>query len=608
MCGIVGFTGQQTDKKSILNHMMDTIAHRGPDGSGSFLDDTVALGHRRLAIIDLEGGTQPMFNENENLVVVFNGEIYNFQALQAELEAKGHQFATRSDTEVLLHGYEEWGKTLLQRLRGMFAFAIWDRTAQTLFCARDHFGIKPFYYYQNGDTLLFSSEIKGFLPHPEFQKQLNQEQLELYLSYQYSPGENTFFQGVKKLMPAHWLEWKHGYVTIRRYWSPSFQPKQKPLEYWATEIERAMQESVAAHKIADVEMAASLSSGIDSSYITYLSQVGKTFTASYADQQYSEAEDAKEMSDFIHAEHHLASITEERYWENISKIQYYMDEPLADASAPALYFVDQEAAKHVKVLLSGEGADELFGGYNIYKEPFMTHRYDRIPLIIRRAIGAVAQLFPPVHGINFLVRHSKPLSERYIGTTSLMTERQKQRILKTYTGKVKPCDISHPFFIAAEGQDAATCMQTTDLQLWMVGDILLKADKMSMANSLELRVPFVDREVFELARQIPTDCRVNNQRTKIALREAARRCIPQKTAEKKKLGFPVPIRAWLREEQYMQIVRTKLTSDIAAMFFDTNALDKMCLQHLSGKRDNWREIWCVFTFLIWYDEYFVKRS
>lgn len=607
MCGIVGFIGEQRDRLSILNTMMDAIAHRGPDGAGRFLDETVALGHRRLAIIDLDGGLQPMFNENKRFVIVFNGEIYNFRPLRAELEQKGHRFATNSDTEVLLHGYEEWGKALLDRLRGMFAFAIWDRFEKTLFCARDPFGVKPFYYYKNGRNFLFSSEIKGFLPHPAFQKRLNHAQLELYLSYQYSPGEDTFFLGVKKLPPAHWLEWKNGRLTVQRYWSPSFEPEAKPLAHWADAIEHTMQESVAVHKIADVDMAVSLSSGIDSSYLASLSRVGKTFTASYDNLQYSEAGEAKALSDLLCAEHHLAPITETQYWEALPKIQYHMDEPLADASAAALYFVDQEAAKYVKILLSGEGADEFFGGYNIYKEPFTTQRYDRVPLPIRKTIGFGAQFLPPVHGVNFLTRHAQPLAERYIGTTCLMNERQKQQILKHYSGNILPCDLSSPFFRAAEGQDPVTQMQTTDLQLWMVGDILLKADKMGMANSLEVRVPFIDKEVFALARQIPTDCRVNAQQTKLALRESARRCIPQKTADKKKLGFPVPVRAWLREASYMQMVRSRLTDPTAAMFFETKALDKLCTQHLSGKRDNWRELWCIFSFLIWYDEYFIKR-
>ena len=609
MCGITGFVGQRAEMQQILQEMMDLIAHRGPDGQGQFVEGPAALGQRRLSIIDLEGGKQPMFNEDENLVVVFNGEIYNFQELSEELKAAGHTFATRSDTEVLLHGYEQWGKDLLPRLRGMFAFAIWDRSAQTLFCARDHFGIKPLYYYQAEDgTLLFGSEIKSFLAHPSFKKELNRDQLELYLSYQYSPGENTFFKGVKKLLPAHWMEWKEGSLTVERYWQPEFSPEDsRTLEEWEQDISDAMKESVQAHKIADVEVGSFLSSGVDSSYMAALANVDKTFTVGFADKQYDETTYAQEFSKVIGVKNFAYRITPEEYWENLPKIQYHMDEPLADAASVALFFVNREAAKQVKVCLSGEGADEFFGGYNIYKEPFTVSWYDRLPLWLRRAVGAVADCLPPVPGMNFLVRRGRPLEERYIGNTNLMGERRKKQLLRQYSGKVKPTDLSAPYFAQTKGQDPVTRMEFCDLNLWLVGDILLKADKMSMANSLELRVPFLDRKVFELASHIPTKHKVNASQTKIAMRGAALKTIPEKTADKKKLGFPVPVRAWLRDERYAATVREAFNTEAANEFFNTAELNKMLDQHMSGKRDNWRQIWCVFIFLVWYNEYFVKR-
>ncbi|WP_294451918.1 asparagine synthase (glutamine-hydrolyzing) [uncultured Gemmiger sp.] len=610
MCGIVGFVGARADMDEILQAMMDRIVHRGPDGEGRFVDGQVALGHRRLSIIDLEGGKQPMFNEDGSLVVVFNGEVYNFQELREQLLAAGHTFATRSDTEVLLHGYEEWGKEMLDRLRGMFTFALWDSRAKTLLVARDHFGIKPMYYYQNPETgtLMFGSEIKSFLGHPEFQKELNRDQLELYLSYQYSPGENTFFKGVKKLLPAHWLEWKDGSVTVQRYWEPSFTPDHSlTLEQWEEEISAAMKESVSAHKIADVEVGSFLSSGVDSSYMAALANVDKTFTVGFADKQYDETDFAREFSQHIGVKNFAYRITPEEYWANLGNIQYHMDEPLADAASVALYFVNREASKQVKVCLSGEGADEFFGGYNIYKEPFTVSWYDRLPLWLRRAVGSVAECLPPVHGINFLVRRSRPLEERYIGNTNLMDERRKKHLLKEYHGTVRPTDLSRKLFDKTKGQDAVTRMEFCDLNLWMVGDILLKADKMSMANSLELRVPFLDKKVFELARRIPTECKVNAAQTKIAMRGAAEKTIPARTADKKKLGFPVPVRAWLRDEKYAGIVREAFNAPAAAEFFNVKELNRMLDQHLSGKRDNWRQIWCVFIFLVWYDEYFVKR-
>jgi len=570
----------------------------------------VALGHRRLSIIDLAGGAQPMFNEDNSLAVVFNGEIYNFMELRAQLVEAGHTFSTdHSDTEALLHGYEEWGEGMLARLRGMFSFAIWNEAEQTLFCARDHFGIKPFYYYLTDEgELLFGSEIKSFLAHPGFKKELNQSQLELYLSYQYSPGEDTFFKGVKKLLPAHSLLWKAGQVDVKRYWEPRFEPEEgKTLSEWESRVEEIMRQSVAAHKISDVEVGSFLSSGVDSSYMAYLAHVDKTFTVGFANKQYDETDYAAEFSKFMGVNNYAYRIEPEEYWENLPRIQYHMDEPLADAASVALYFVNREAARQVKVCLSGEGADEFFGGYNIYKEPFTVSWYDHIPLPIRRAIGAVAENLPPVHGVNFLVRRSRPLEERYIGNTNLMGERRKKQLLKHYTGGKKPTDLSRPYFKKTDGQDPVTRMQYTDLHLWMVGDILLKADKMSMANSLELRVPFLDKEVFEVARHIPVECRADAEHTKMALRGAAARSIPEKTADKKKLGFPVPVRAWLREEKYAAIVREKFVSESAEKFFNTRELVKMLDQHMSEKRDNWRQIWCVFMFLTWYEEYFVKR-
>ena len=609
MCGIVGFVGARENAQTILQAMMDRIAHRGPDGQGQFLEGPVALGQRRLSIIDLNGGKQPMYNEDGSLVVVFNGEIYNFQALTAELQAAGHTFATRSDTEVLLHGYEEWGKGMLDRLRGMFTFALWDRKAETLFLARDHFGIKPLYYYQNEEgELLFGSEIKSFLDHPGFHKALNEDQLSLYLSYQYSPGEDTFFRGVKKLLPAHCLTWQGGEIKIERYWQPAFTPDEGPaLAEWEQAIADAMTESVSAHKIADVEVGSFLSSGVDSSYMAALAKVDKTFTVGFANKQYDETDFAKEFSAHIGVKNYAYRITPEEYWANLGRIQYHMDEPLADAASVALYFVNREAAKQVKVCLSGEGADEFFGGYNIYKEPFTVSWYDKLPLWLRRAVGAAASVLPPVPGVNFLVRRGRPLEERYIGNTNLMGERVKRQLLKNYTGRILPTDLSRPYFEQTRGQDAVTRMEYCDLNLWMVGDILLKADKMSMANSLELRVPFLDRKVFDLACRIPTSCKVSAAQTKIAMRGAAEKTIPPKTADKKKLGFPVPVRAWLREEKYAAILREAFASEAAEKFFNTAALNKMLDQHLSGKRDNWRQLWCVFIFLVWYDEYFVKR-
>ena len=610
MCGFAGYIHNYGtfDKEEVIHKMADRIKHRGPDDAHYYIDDGIALGFRRLSIIDLEGGRQPILNEDGSLVLLFNGEIYNYQELREELIKAGHVFTTKTDSETILHGYEEYGKKILDRLRGMFAFIIWNKNTKELFGARDIFGIKPFYYYKKGKEFMFGSEIKSFLSHPNFEKELDEDMIPLYLSYEYSPDERTIFKNVFKLPGAHCFTYKNGELKVERYYKIEYKIEDdKSLEYWEDAITKEFTESVSMHQIADVEVGSFLSSGVDSSYMAALAHVDKTFTVGFANKQYDETDYAQEFSKHIGVKNYAYRITPEEYWANLGKIQYHMDEPLADAASVALYFVNREASKQVKVCLSGEGADEFFGGYNIYKEPFTVTWYDKIPLPIRRAIGAVADLLPPVHGINFLVRRGKPLAERYIGNTNLMDEHRKKKLLKNYHPGKLPTDLSRPYFELSKGQDAVTQMETCDLNLWMVGDILLKADKMSMANSLELRVPFLDRKVFELASHIPTKCKVNATQTKIAMRGAAEKTIPAKTADKKKLGFPVPVRAWLRDEQYAGVVRKAFNTPAAEQFFRTKELNAMLDQHISGKRDNWRQIWCIFMFLVWYDEYFVKR-
>ncbi|EFB77475.1 asparagine synthase (glutamine-hydrolyzing) [Subdoligranulum variabile] len=605
MCGIAGFVNARGDAEGpVLQAMLRRIAHRGPDGQGVFLEGRAALGHRRLAIIDLEGGPQPMFNEDGRFVVVFNGEIYNYQALTEELVAAGHTFATRSDTEVLLHGWEAWGRDLLPRLRGMFAFALWDRKTGTLFCARDPFGIKPLYYYQAADgTLLFASEIKAFLDHPAFEKRLNESQLELYLSFQYSPGEETFFRGVKKLLPAHCLTLDSSGLRVERWWQAEFTPELSPTD-WAAAIDDTMQGSVAAHKIADVEVAGFLSGGVDSAYITALARPTRCYTIGYAEAGYDEADQAAHLARVLGIQSRVRRITPEEFWNAIPAVQYHMDEPLADAAAVALYFLNGEAAKDVKVCLSGEGADEFFAGYNIYKEPFTATWYDRLPAGLRRVLGAVAERLPAVPGVNFLVRRARPLAQRYYGNTALFTERQKRRLLRHDYRAALPFDLARPYWQASAGLDPVTRMQWCDLHLWLAGDILLKADKMSMAHSLELRVPFLDREVFALARRLPPDAKADARQTKKALRAAAARHLPLPSAERKKRGFPVPVRDWLRDPVYAARVRAAFDSPAAARFFQVRQLHILLDRHLRRRQDNWRQIFCIYCFLVWYEQFF----
>lgn len=617
MCGIVGFTNKIADADAVIGKMMDRIRHRGPDASGKYIDDGIALGHRRLSIIDISSqGDQPIFNEDRSLVLVFNGEIYNYRDIREELIKAGHKFATNTDSEVLIHGYEQYGTKLLGRLRGMFSFVIWDSKKGELFGARDFFGIKPMYYALMGDTFMFGSEIKSFLEHPDFKKELNEAALENYLTFQYSPTSETFFKGVYKLMPAHYFIYKDGQLDIKRYWDINFEADEKPdLKQWVNDISSTFKDSVQAHKIADVEVGSFLSSGVDSSYVAAVADVDKTFTVGFgSDEKYNEIGFAKEFSKAIGKENYSKVITPEEYWGSLEMIQYHMDEPLADPSAVALYFVCNIASQQLKVALSGEGADEIFGGYNVYSDPGGTF-YDRLPKFFRRGVGKVAAKLPAKRGVNFFVRKGKTVEERFIGNAYMFTPAERKKLLKITTDAPDPTRLTRHYYKRVQKLDDVTKMQYLDLHMWMMGDILLKADKMSMANSLEVRVPFLDREVMKLAQRIPTRYRVTHKKkteqtkyiTKYAMRLAAKKDTPQqtgKTAEKKKLGFPVPIRVWLKEDKYCGIVKAAFESESARKFFDTALLEKLLDDHRGGRADNSRKIWTVFTFLIWYRVYF----
>ena len=609
MCGIVGFTNTRnvTDPESVVKKMTDRIVHRGPDSEGSYVDDSIAMGFRRLSIIDLsEKGSQPIFNEDGSVVITFNGEIYNYRELKEELIAAGHTFSSGTDTEVLVHGWEQWGRDMLVKLRGMFAFVIWDKNTRSVFGARDFFGIKPLYYAKMGSTLMWGSEIKSFLDHPHFKKELNTDALESYLSFQYSVTEETFFKNVFRLPAAHCFTFKDGKMTVERWWEIKFDPDEGPdLEQWVNSISDTFKDSVRAHKIADVEVGSFLSSGVDSSFAAAVANVDKTFTVGFGeDEKYNEIGYAKEFSKYIGKENFSHVITPEEFWGSFAKIQYHMDEPLADPAAAALFFVCRLAAEQVKVVLSGEGADEIFGGYNIYHNPADMAKYNKVPKPIRKALGAVAQKLPKKHGVNFLIRGSQSLQERFIGNAYIFTEKERKAILKIKTNAPAPSAITKPFYDKCRDNDEVTQMQYLDLHLWMTGDILLKADKMSMAHSLELRVPFLDKEVMALAEKIPTRYRVTKDETKYAMRIAALAACPPRTAKKDKLGFPVPIRVWLKEDKYYGYVKKYFTSETAEKYFNTKELVKLLDVHRSGSYDWSRKIWTVFTFLVWHEVYF----
>ena len=531
MCGIVGFTNHIDDSNAVIGRMMDRIRHRGPDAEGKYIDEDIALGHRRLSIIDVSSsGDQPIFSEDGSLVIVFNGEIYNYRSIRDRLIDKGYKFRTKTDTEVLVHGYAEYGEKLLGMLRGMFAFVIWDKKKKELFGARDFFGIKPLYYAEMSGTFMFGSEIKSFLEHPHFKKELNTAALENYLTFQDSAADETFFKGVFKLPAAHWFRYKDGSLTIKRYWDVHFRPDGKPeLDEWVERISDTFHDSVEAHKIADVEVGSFLSSGVDSSYVAAVADVDKTFTVGFGkDEKYNEIGWAKNFSKAIGKENTSKVISPEEYWGSIPMIQYHMDEPLADPSAVALYFVCNIASDKLKVVLSGEGADEIFGGYNVYSDPDGT-LYDKLPRAVKRGIGSIAAKLPAKRGVNFFVRKGRDVEERFIGNAYMFTPEQRKALLRIRTDAPEPQALTKPFYDRVKGSDDVTKMQYLDLHMWMAGDILLKADKMSMANSLELRVPFLDKEIMALAEQIPTKYRVTHSKgtdetkyiTKYAMRLAA---------------------------------------------------------------------------------------
>ena len=566
------------------------------------------MGFRRLSIIDIAStGDQPIYNEDRTLVLMFNGEIYNYQDLRKILIEKGHKFYTQTDSEVLVHGFEEWHEELLNKLRGMFAFAIWNTVDKSLFIARDFFGIKPMHYTQVGNSFVYASEIKSILDFPGFEKKFNKNALNNYISFEYAVPPETFFENVFCLMPAHFLWYRNGKVETHRYWEPKFEADDSMTQEQAvSEIEKIFEDSVSAHKISDVEVGCFLSSGVDSSYVSTYFAGQKTFTVGFDyGEKYNEIDWAKNLSREVGVEHHCKVISADEYWGNIRKVQYHMDQPLADASCIALYFVSKMASEYVKVVLSGEGADELFGGYNIYHEPDDFESYKKLPLGLRKALAAFVKKLPfAFKGKNFLIRGALPIEESFIGNCSMFTMDEKRSLLKSEIPITRPQELTKKYYDRVQGKDDVTKMQYLDINVWLVGDILLKADRMSMANSLELRVPFLDKEVFGVASRIPRKLRVNKENTKFAMRQAAMKHLPAATAQKKKLGFPVPTRVWLKEEKYYNIVKDAFLSDAAKQFFNTDVLMRFLDDHFSGKLDNNRKIWTIFVFLIWYDIYF----
>ena len=610
MCGIVGFSGKIEYKREIVQNMTDLIVHRGPNSAGAYTDADMALGFRRLSIIDLADGSQPMYNEDKSLVLVYNGEIYNFQSLREELIAAGHTFATHCDSEVLLHGYEQYGgPALMKKLRGMFAFVIWDTKEKKLFGARDMFGIKPMYYTTTKDgEFIFASEIKSMLAHPHFERAVNKNALLPYLTFQYSATEETFFAGVYKLLPAHFFTWKDGEFYTERYWDVDFEAKDGDFEAYSEELDRVVHESVEAHRISDVPVGSFLSGGVDSSYITACLMPEETFSVGFEGEheKFNETSEAAELSRRLGIKNVRRMISADECFEAFPTIQYHMDEPQSNPSSVPLYFLAKLAAEDVTVVLSGEGADEIFAGYEWYDETPMMRKYKKLPQFLRIAAARAARTLPYFKGHDFIIKASGRPEDYFVGQALVFPEKEAKSVLRDeYKNGERVRDITGRIYARVKGRDELTKKQYLDLMLWLPGDILLKADKMSMAHSLELRVPFLDKEVMKMAEKIPAKYKITKENTKYILRHAANRTLPDEWANRKKKGFPVPIRLWLREEKYAQIVRRYFESAFAAEFFDTDALIRLLDDHVAGKANNGRKIWTVFTFLVWYKRFFI---
>lgn len=612
MCGLVGFIDKKksSEKKKIIKNMSDKIIHRGPDGEGFFVDEKIAMGFRRLSIIDLNGGNQPLYSEDENLVINFNGEVYNYKELREDLIKKGHIFKTEADTEVVLHGYEEYGKDILKKLRGMYGFAIWNRKEGELFLVRDIFGIKPMYYYKDDDIFMYGSEIKSFLANPSFKKELNKEALKPYLTFQYSALEETFFKNVYTLGAGKYLLYKNGEMEINSYYDIRYKNrKNEDIGKVADRINTAMEESIEYHKISDVEVGSFLSSGVDSSYIVSCANVRKAFTVGFKQDGFDETSYARDLCKILRKEHKSKIISADEFFDILPTVQYHSDLPHANLSTVPLYFLSKMASEDVKVVLSGEGADELFGGYGEYDEADICLKYKRIPYFMRRGLGCMAEVLPEgIKGKHFLIRNGSPLSKHYIGPAYIMGEGEANSILTDkYRSSLRVSDIIEPITEPYDEKPEVIQKMHLDMKMWMVNDILLKADKMTMANSLELRVPFLDKEVFEMSATIPTKYLVHDHITKYAFRVASEDKIPDEWAKRKKKGFLVPFKEWIKDEKYYKRVKEMFEEDFVTEFFNRDKIIKYLDDHFSGKKNCARKIYTIYSFLIWYKVYFIDN-
>ena len=606
MCGFVGFCSKNVKDKNVIKEMNNQIIHRGPDSDGYYFDKDVNFGFRRLSIIDLHEGSQPILNESGDTAIIFNGEIYNFQELREDLVAKGYKFKTHTDTEVILHGYEEYGEEgILAKLRGMFAFTIWDSKKEKLFGARDHFGIKPYYYALLDGDLLFGSEVKSFLKYPKFKKEVNEKALKHYLVFQYNPLEETFFKGVKKLRPGHYYIYENGKMEIKTYYNLTLDYKDMTFDEAVGKIEKEVEESVKYHKISDVEVGSFLSGGVDSSYVVATALPDKTFSVGFDNKGFNETMYAKELSDSLGIKNFAKLITPDEFFEGINKVQYYSDEPHANLSSVPLYFLSKLASEQVKVVLSGEGADELFAGYNDYADALPQRMYRKLPFSLRHKLYLKYKDRKHFRGQTIILKYGQKVEDRYIGPAEIMTDELANSLVTSkYKNAETSRDLTKKYYDEVKNMDDVSKRLYLDMKMWIVEDILLKADKMTMANSIELRVPLLDKKMWELARTIPVKHKVHNEITKYAFRTAAKNKLPEDWAKRRKLGFVVPFVVWIKEEKYYKIVKEVFNKDFVSEFFDKDKINKLLDDHFNGITNNGRKVYTIYTFLKWYEIYF----
>ena len=602
MSGIIGFIGKTENEKTVIRRMSDSIAVRGRDQwEECGEEEGWALG-QRLTLPAGETLQNLAWNEDGSAVCLLDGEIYNAKDLRKELQALGHSFCSEAAAELMLHGYEQWGTALSDHVDGPYAMAIWNKQNKELLLMRDPFGCRPLYYGKFGDCLIFASELKAFLHHPTFRKEFNQEILSAYLCFNSTPTRETFFKNVFRVEPGEYVRYQQGKLSRTAYFFLEFAKEKNTT---VPIIQSAMEESIQQMKSDGLPFGSFLSGGVDSSYIVSLAHPVKTYTVGYDNARYDESADAEELSRKLGISHAVKKISKEEYLEVYPKLIYYLDEPVADPAVIALYFTAKMAAEDVSIVTSGEGGDELFAGYNTYLEEIQQSWYMRIPFPIRRAISAIAGLFPEKRGMNFLYRRGRKLEEENIGSGRIFRDKDARKIVR-FKDQLSTTEIVRPFYQRYQNQSNLEKRQAIDFYFWLVKDFLHAGDRMASMFGLNVRTPFLNRKIYEAAMGLSDQDKLQGTVTKAALREAAGSVIPTDAYKKKKLGFPVPLRDWMQDASFRRVIREAFNSPAAEKLFDRNRLRKLLVKHEAGKKDEYKKIWTIYTIILWYQEFIEK--